>query len=116
MPERDPHDDCTPLGVEHYPVPPMSEVQLVELLRAVADPIRLEIVRTLSDGEPRPKSELVSDFSVQKSTLSHHFKTLRESGLTQWTVVGRTHMIRLRRSELDERFPGLIDALVVEAA
>ncbi|MCU1598466.1 MAG: transcriptional regulator [Glaciihabitans sp.] len=101
----------TPAG---YPVPEMSEVQLVDILRAVADPIRLEIVRVLADGEPHSKHEDDWGFDVHKSTLSHHFKALREGGVTLTTVSGRTHVIQLRRRELDKKFPGLIDALVTE--
>lgn len=99
-------------GYEHYPVPDLADVELVDVLRALADPIRLDIVRRLADGEPRPKSEVAAVADVQKSTMSHHFKTLRESGLTKWTVSGRTHLIVLRRAELDARFPGLIDSLL----
>jgi hypothetical protein len=44
--------------------------------------------------------------------LSHHFKAMREAGLTRTLVDGRTHAIQLRRTELDARFPGLIEALV----
>ncbi|WP_460633668.1 ArsR/SmtB family transcription factor [Leifsonia lichenia] len=95
-----------------YPAPAIETVQLVDVLRAVADPIRLQIVRVLSDGEPHAKSATEWGFDVQKSTLSHHFKALREAGVTLTIVDGRTHAIQLRRAELDQRFPGLVDALV----
>lgn len=95
-----------------FPAPEMADVQLVDVLRAVADPIRLQIVRVLADGEPHSKSESQWGFDVQKSTLSHHFKALREAGVTLTIVSGRTHAIQLRRRELDERFPGLIEALI----
>ncbi|MHA7984258.1 ArsR/SmtB family transcription factor [Rathayibacter sp. CAU 1779] len=113
-PEQEPPAFRLENGIEHYPVPDLADVQLVDVLRALGDPIRLEIVRRLADGTPRPKSEVVGEFSVQKSTLSHHFKTLRESGLTKWAVNGRTHEIELRRAELDERFPGLIESLLTD--
>lgn len=105
-------DDCAPEAPSPYPVPDMSDVQLVEVLRALADPIRLDIVRRIADGAAHPKTSDVWAFDVQKSTLSHHFKTLREAGLTRTIVNGRQHDIQLRRSELDERFPGLIDSLL----
>jgi DNA-binding transcriptional ArsR family regulator len=89
----------------------MHVVELVDVLRALADPIRLDIVKVLADGEPHSKSAPDWGFDVQKSTLAHHFKTLREAGLTRTIVDGRTHAIQLRRVELDERFPGLIAAL-----
>jgi len=99
-----------------YPSPPMDEVQLVDLLRAVGDPVRLHIVRVLADGEPHPKALTEWGFDVQKSTMAHHFKTLREAGLTNTIVNGRTHDIQLRRTELDQRFPGLIAALLSDSA
>ncbi|HWD62195.1 MAG TPA: ArsR family transcriptional regulator [Humibacter sp.] len=101
-------------NAENYPVPDMADVQLIDVLRAVADPIRLEIVRRIADGKPQPKSRDTWGFDVQKSTLSHHFKTLREAGLIRWLVNGRQHDIQLRRPELDERFPGLIDSLLAD--
>lgn len=90
----------------------MATVELVGVLQALADPIRIQIVRKLADGQPHPKTEQDWDFGVHKSTLSHHFKTLREAGVTLTLVEGRSHSIQLRRVELDERFPGLIDALL----
>jgi DNA-binding transcriptional ArsR family regulator len=95
-----------------YPAPDMADVQLVDVLQALADPTRLEIVRLLADGSPHPKSAGEWDFGMQKSALAYHFKALREAGITLTIVNGRTHDIQLRRDELDARFPGLIDALI----
>ena len=97
---------------DDYPVPAMADVDLVGVLRALGDPIRLSIVRTLADGEPHSKSMDLWDVEVQKSTMAHHFKTLRECGLTRTLVEGRNHEIQLRRAELAERFPGLIESLL----
>lgn len=94
-----------------YPSPDMAEVQLVELLRALADPTRLEIVRRLADGKPHAKSEPGWDFDCTKATLAYHFKTLRECGLTRTIVHGRTHDIQLRLTELETKFPGLIPSV-----
>ena len=94
-----------------YPAPDMTDVELVDLLRALSDPTRLEIVKRLKDGEPHPKSEPGWEFDCTKATMAHHWKTLRESGLTLTIVHGRTHDIQLRRAELDEKFPGLIDSV-----
>lgn len=97
---------------QEYPVPDLDAVELVDVLRALADPIRLQILRVLADGEPHPKSMTEWGFDVQKSTMSHHFRTMREAGLTETLVDGRTHAIRLRRAALDARFPGLVDSLL----
>jgi DNA-binding transcriptional ArsR family regulator len=95
-----------------YPSPDIETVQLVDILRALADPTRLQIVRLLADGKPHPKTQSEWDFELQKSALAYHFKSLREAGITNTIVNGRTHEIQLRREELNARFPGLIDALI----
>ncbi|MGN8050387.1 ArsR/SmtB family transcription factor [Curtobacterium sp. 22159] len=94
-----------------YPVPSMDEVQLVDVMRALADPTRLRIVQILADGKPRPKAVELWDVDVTKATMSHHFRILREAGLTRTIVDGRSHAIQLRRDELDARFPGLVAAV-----
>ncbi len=98
-----------------YPSPDMAEVELVDVLKALGDPVRLQIVGKLADGLPHPKTVDGWGLDLTKSTMSHHFRTLRESGLTRTIVHGRTHAIQLRRVELDEKFPGLIEAVLGEA-
>ncbi len=99
-----------------YPVPDIAEVDLVEVLRALGDPARIKIARVLADGRPHPKTPEMFECDLQKSTLSHHFKILREAGLTRTIVTGRTHEIQLRRDELDTRFPGLLDSVLGSAS
>jgi DNA-binding transcriptional ArsR family regulator len=93
----------------------MDTVRLVDVLGALADPTRLQIVRILADGEPHSKSAAEWDVDLQKSALAYHFKSLREAGITNTIVNGRAHDIQLRRRELDARFPGLIAALLTSA-
>jgi len=102
--------------VPEYPVPELGDVPLEAVLKALGDPIRLEIVRRLADGRPQPKLDLWTAFEISRATCSHHFKTLREAGLTAYIVHGRTHEIVLRRAELDAHFPGLIGAVTGVAA
>ena len=92
--------------------PSTSEIDLTRVLRAVGDPVRLAIVRTLADGRERPCSELLDDLGVPSSTGSYHLRLLREAGVTRTRPEGTTRMTSLRRSDLDERFPGLLDALI----
>jgi DNA-binding transcriptional ArsR family regulator len=44
--------------------------------------------------------------------MSHHFRVLRESGVTRTRLEGRTRFIHLNRTALDGRFPGLLDAVL----
>ena len=90
--------------------PEIEAVELAQVLHALSDPARLEIVRALAaDGERQCGS---FDLGLTKATRSHHFKVLRESGLTYTRVEGTARFVTLRRDELEARFPGLIDAVV----
>ncbi|WP_301925709.1 ArsR/SmtB family transcription factor [Corynebacterium glaucum] len=90
--------------------PEMETVQLPEVLHALADPIRLGIVRLLSDGEERAWGQL--DAPIAPSTLSHHLKVLRSAGITRTRMEGTRCFVRLRTDELNGRFPGLLDATI----
>lgn len=96
---------------ERFPVPDLAALDLVDILRVVADPVRLAIVVQIADGEPHEKRFEDWELDISRSTLAYHFKALREGGLTRTIIDGRTHRIELRRTELDQRFPGLIAAL-----
>jgi DNA-binding transcriptional ArsR family regulator len=83
---------------------------LIRVLGAVSDPIRLGLVRLLSDDRERAWGDLRAP--VAKSTLSHHLKVLRDAGLTRTRQEGTRCYVRLRRDDLDTRFPGLLTALL----
>nr|BFE59526.1 hypothetical protein GCM10020063_040520 [Dactylosporangium thailandense] len=55
----------------------------VDVLRAVADPIRLRVVQTLADGRPHAKCSAEWGVGVHKPTMTHHFRLLRQAGLTR---------------------------------
>lgn len=97
------------------PMPAVDELRLPELVKALADQNRLRVVMALADGEFHPTVDLPG-LDVQKSTLSHHLRTLREAGLTETLFEGRTCQIRLRVGDLNARFPGFVDALTSPAA
>ncbi len=91
--------------------PETSEIELPAVLHALSDPHRLEIVRRLDeDDEPRPCGKF--GFDISKSTMTHHFRTLREAGVIRQERQGTTKMTELRRDDLDARFPGLLDAVL----
>ncbi|HEY6421727.1 MAG TPA: metalloregulator ArsR/SmtB family transcription factor [Pseudonocardiaceae bacterium] len=91
--------------------PPASVLDLATILRTVGDPVRLEIVRLLADDRPRLCGELSSALDLPPSTGSYHLRLLREAGVTRTRAEGTLRVISLRRDDLDERFPGLIDVL-----
>jgi DNA-binding transcriptional ArsR family regulator len=90
--------------------PAREELDLAAVLHALSDPMRLRIVAELSDGVERTCKSF--DLPIVKSTCTHHFKVLREAGVIRQRVVGTTRINSLRRTDLDMRFPGLLDAVV----
>jgi DNA-binding transcriptional ArsR family regulator len=83
----------------------------MSVLQALADPVRADIVRQLAACDDEMAcGEL--DVPVAKSTASHHIRTLTMAGVIGERVEGRHKYLWLRRDELDERFPGLIDAVL----
>jgi DNA-binding transcriptional ArsR family regulator len=50
--------------------------------------------------------------SMSKSTFSHHLRILREAGLVTKRHAGAKGYTRLRKDDLDSRFPGLMDAII----
>lgn len=89
---------------------PLSEFVLERLFYALSDPVRLEIVRRLAELGEASCGDL--DGGRAKSTMSHHFRVLREAGLVQTQTVGTTHMNSLRREDLSNRFPGLLETIL----
>ena len=91
--------------------PATEDIELPAVLHALSDPQRLQIVRELAaDSEPRPCGSIELD--VTKSTMTHHFRVLREAGVIQQRREGTTKLTALRREDLNARFPGLLDAVL----
>jgi DNA-binding transcriptional ArsR family regulator len=98
-------------GMGDLAYPETDEIELVTLLQALADPVRLHLVAVLdaADGE-MSCSEI--PLPVTKSTASHHYKVLREAGAIEARVDGTRRYYRVRRDDLDARFPGLLDSVL----
>lgn len=90
--------------------PNKEELSLSAVLYALSDNYRLEIVRRLATQDELTCGALA--LPVAKSTLSHHFKVLRESGIIHCRTEGRECYNALRRADLDERFPGVLQAIL----
>jgi DNA-binding transcriptional ArsR family regulator len=101
-------------ATRELPHPDLAEVELPAVLFALSDPARLDLVRQLAAHGSLTVAECQAyDPSVPKSTFSHHLKTLREAGVVRNEPSGRRRVVTLRRAELAERFPGLLDAVLV---
>lgn len=83
---------------------------LERVLHALSDPVRLGIVRALARSGEASCGAL--DGGRPKSSVSHHFRVLRDAGLVRTRSDGVAHMNALRRDDLDRRFPGLLAAIL----
>lgn len=93
--------------------PDPADFTLTAVLAALSDPVRVGVVRLLADGRERGWGELRAP--VAKSTLSHHLRVLRAAGITRTRQEGTRCFLVLRRTDLDARFPGLLDAVLTAA-
>jgi DNA-binding transcriptional ArsR family regulator len=100
------------MRIYNHPAP--EDFALERVFDALSDPVRLAIVLRLSRVTEATCGEL--DGGRPKSSMSHHFRILREAGLVQTRVAGTVHQNTLRRAELDLRFPGLMDAVLRQMA
>lgn len=91
-----------------HPAP--RDISLHGVLYALGDPTRLKIVRCLAETEVACCNLLTRD--LPKSTLTRHFRVLRENGIISQQVRGRQFLNTLRRDDLETRFPGLLAAVL----
>ncbi len=91
--------------------PALADVELTDVLAALSDPIRLEIVRQLAeDGGERTCGSF--GLPIAKSTATHHFRVLRQAGVVTSREEGTRKYNALRRDELEARFPGLLGSVL----
>lgn len=93
--------------------PSTEDITLSGILAALSDPTRLLIVKGLigqkdcmscTEAAPCPK--------IAKSTLSNHFRILREAGLIHTSKKGVEHRNELREADINARFPGLLKTIL----
>jgi len=93
--------------------PLRDEISLPKVLHALSDPVRMEIVLKIAKAGQVACGAF--DIPMPKSTLSHHFKVLRESGVVAGRREGNVLINSIRFEDLDARFPGVIDAIISAA-
>ena len=91
-------------------LPSLEAVDLPTVLDALADPVRLEVIRQLAaaDGVVLGRFQV----GVTMSTLSHHLTVLLASGLVRISQQGKYRRCELRMAEVESRFPGLLPAVL----
>lgn len=105
--------------MSHRPTPEHAhpnDVSVQAALAALADPVRLQLVRELATAAEWERSCGTFNVPVGKAALSHHFGVLRAAGLIEQRDLGAKRVNRLRRAEFDARFPGLLDLVLRDGA
>ena len=94
--------------------PAAEDITLAGVLGALSDPMRLEILKKLLASTDRSLScsAAAPCPDMAKSTLSHHFRVLREAGLIRTAKQGVENLNSVRWDEVNERFPGLLTAIL----
>lgn len=95
--------------------PSIEDITLEGILHALSDPVRAAIYAQLAVSEGSATcSQLatVADREIPKSTLSQHFRALREAGLVRSERAGVEMRSTTRCREIEQRFPGLIPAIM----
>jgi DNA-binding transcriptional ArsR family regulator len=95
--------------------PDLADIPLPAVLNALADPVRLRILRNLAATEGALSCQACGGPALPKSSLAHHVRVLREAGLIRSRGQGKEVVNTLRREELAARFPGLLDAVLAAA-
>ncbi|WP_083824252.1 helix-turn-helix domain-containing protein [Desulfosporosinus sp. OT] len=89
---------------------PTEQIKLTHVLHALSDQTRLRIFLKLKNIGEHSCQDL--DVSMAKSTLSHHIRVLRESGVIKIRSEGTQRFVSLRCNDLEARFPGLLEVIL----
>lgn len=95
------------MNIQH---PSRDEIQIDKVLAALGSSVRLAAVRKILTSEPCPCYTILPQ--ITKSTMTHHFRILRESGVVWQHHIGRVYSLTIRREDLEFRFPGLLSAVL----
>ncbi|MFF1902630.1 ArsR/SmtB family transcription factor [Kitasatospora sp. NPDC058218] len=99
-----------------YRHPARDQIRIESVLTALGNPVRLAAVRVLDAGGAHNCGSVLTTIGVTaKSTMTHHWRVLRDSGIIHQQPSGRENLLRLRRDDLDARYPGLLDTVLAAA-
>jgi DNA-binding transcriptional ArsR family regulator len=109
------HELLTLIDVRPLFHPSLEDITVEGLLHALSDPVRVAIFADIVAQECSHNCSMflsVNDKAIPKSTLSQHFKALREAGLIRGERRGVEMYNTSRCAEIEKRFPGLLRAIV----
>ncbi|UQS81785.1 metalloregulator ArsR/SmtB family transcription factor [Bombilactobacillus folatiphilus] len=84
----------------------------VQIFKALSDEARLTILHVLNSQDKEWScGEIGESLNISKSTVSYHFKILREAGLTNTRKVGQNRFVSLNRDFIENILPGFLDII-----
>lgn len=95
--------------------PNVEDFVFTKVLAAVADPIRLSILRQLAQTQDAIRCGAF-DLPVKTSTATHHFAALRQAGVIHQYYVGNARMNLLRLDDMEKAYPGFLPAVLAGSA
>ena len=97
------------------PHPEKDQISLATVLSALGDGTRLAILGHLARNEGT--AQTCSRFSdiTSKNNMTYHLARMREAGIVNVEPCGTARLVTLRRADLDQRFPGLLDSIIATA-
>ncbi|GII77103.1 transcriptional regulator [Sphaerisporangium rufum] len=107
---------ATPTPARVLAHPGREAIRLETVLHALADPMRLCIVRFLAGRGDAGATCSDIELVVSKSTGTHHYRVLREAGVINQVYRGTAKINTLRRADLDALFPGLLGSVLAADA
>ncbi|MET7697593.1 helix-turn-helix transcriptional regulator [Streptomyces sp. NPDC005485] len=92
--------------------PRVEDLEMGPVLLALADGNRRRVIAELAERPDEERLCASFDLPVSKSSRTRHWRVLREAGLVHQRDAGNGLYMRLRKDDLERRFPGLIQAVV----
>ena len=92
----------------------VEQIDVPAILSCLGEPVRLAIVLTLAANGDESGELRCGDFThlSSKSNLSYHMVKLRDAGLIKSRITGSNHFVQLRKRDIEDRFPGLLDSIL----
>lgn len=95
--------------------PVVAEFDFTKVLAAIADPVRLSILRQLANADDALSCGAI-ELPVKASTATHHFTALRQAGVLHQYYVGTSRMNLLRVDDMEAAYPGFLPSVIAGAA
>lgn len=89
----------------------MAQQDLMRMLQAVGDPVRMELVFLVGSRGPMNVTDIAAEFELSRPAISHHLKVLKDAGVLISEKRGKEVYYRLNRRRAVDTLRSLADAI-----